>query len=295
MLFLCPDFLAVHSITSGEALWRTRIEEKELQEQLNFHGTDVDTSTLFLTDNFAGFATHIYETIIEDDDDVGTYEENFQYVLLHFYDPNNGVLIKTEKIFEQTDPIERQPIIFARGSILCYLNYNCGDYEDYDNEDDEVYVFRLVGKELQKHVLQFPLDHFVRIKQLDVPNDGTRIRLLGFLGKTNILIGYMNPSKLKNSDTHVLFSLDLDAVLAAKNEEETNLAFTIHKVCKYKSARKYYKYEHDYFQPVYKTDRTTNSVDLVGAMWKKDAGDGSQNMVIESNIFVTEMECSRDF
>ncbi len=296
-MFLQDDSMAVHSTTTGDTLWRTSLEQED-QENI----AKGEYTTLFLTEDIAGFATQVYEKPYDEDED-NEFQVDPLHVLLQFYDTEKGSLISSVKILEQCIGFSDCPHrVLARGSILCYKFHMDSSFSSYEEDPFAIYIFRAVGKELKRHVLQFPLNHFIEQEQIDFPSDaGTQTKLLGFLGKTNILLGNLTVAKYKYQidqsnpedliKRHVLFTVNLDTVFAAKDEEETNLAFAIHEVCTYSDPNSLYKRDPEYFHPVYKTDQATKSVDLVGVMWKKDSGDGSQKIVVESKIFVTEMEC----
>ncbi len=82
----------------------------------------------------------------------------------------------------------------------------------------------------------------------------------------------------------MLFTLNLDAAIAASNEQELNLAFSIPSACKSLGS------PGKYFEPVYRTNQVSKSVELIGAMRENNTCSPDNVTTIENGFFVTEME-----
>ncbi len=158
-----------------------------------------------------------------------------------------------------------------------------------------IHVIRLHGGEAETHSFPFPADHFAKVPGSPLGQcDKSKLvcLMIDFLGKSNIMLGNLKISLLHTS---VLFSLDLDAAVTARTEEQRNNAFSLPLNCNsvmlpdsQRESILRHNYE-DWYQPVYKTDRINGSVEVVGVSRKKLESDAA---VVETHMFVTEMKCS---
>ncbi len=249
MLFFRPDSIAVYDTNSGEMLWNKDHDERE------------KLGTLFITKDISGYITE---------------EDSYcKFNMLHLYDTQSGAHIASLKVERWFDKKE----IWAKGPFL------------FCRQHEKIYVFKVVGKEVKKCTIVFPFDYLLKTIGMNRFEFGYYyefFKLLGFLGKTNVLIGnlalekIMNPSKVK----HVVFSLNLDAAIAARNDKEANRAFSIVPHLESVGHRCMQR-----FMPVYETDRSTDSVDIVGVMCQRyETNDSEDPLILDRKYFITKME-----
>ncbi len=175
--------------------------------------------------------------------------------------------------------------VIAKGRILCY------------QIKSTMHVLSVVGKEVKKYDFPFPYDHFIKTGQLRPLSHSheASIDLLGFAAKSNVLIG-----NLRRKKQVLLFGLNLDAAFGARNEEEVSQAFSMSPIFNSLGSP-----END-FKPIYKTDRASRRVELIGVMREKNtSSDGLEDYIVkkmfdmleeekalvENGLFVTIMEC----
>ncbi len=160
--------------------------------------------------------------------------------------------------------------INARGPYMCYT------------KDLTIHVSKITGTTSVNHEFPLPLDRFANAIWGSSDRSDNRawaIRMVGFLGKSNILLFYLQHDFEKNP---ALFSLDIDAAVGAKTQEQVELAFSLPLAKKVEDKS---VLNNRMFSPVYQTDRENHCVDLVGVMHQVD------KRTVESNYFVTEMQC----
>ncbi len=249
MLIILPNSVAVHSTTNGSKLWETKIEKEHLLYRTNSGQLLGCMPAPFITKSIAGYLVK------------GMDGEDYQEATITMYDTNTGQLIGNTKL-----PSEAQEVqwgeIFAKGPLVCFP------------VGQSVHVYRAEGKQIKTHKVSFPSKYF-NIK-FNLYERQSYIDLLGFLAKSNVLIG-----SLKGKD-NLLFSLDFDSALAPKSEGGSRPTFCIPKCC-----RSLGNPEND-FKPVYRTDRTTGGVELVGVMRQKNSS--RKSFKVDNGFFVTEMQ-----
>ncbi len=275
MLLLLDGSMNIHSTTTGENLCKIQPEK----EDLKYLKADPHSKpSLFLTEDIAGYIVHI--PIYEPAED---YYDSSRYARVRIYDTKQGKLIKSKKILANgAGTMRGQSVpVLARGDILCFT---C--------DDRELNVFQVNGKKLKKYQFYNHLDEFAKLKKLDELMYDYKITLMGFLSKTNVLIANLSfPSPSYQTNDYV-FSLNLDVAIpvtaGAWYEEVINPALSMPVPANIKPA--WYDSNSNFrFRPLYKTDRTTMSVELVGVMSEKDTEDNSEVVTIENNFFVTEI------
>ncbi len=281
VLVLLDDSFSIRSTTTGELQCKIVPQEEDL-EHLDF---ELGMSPcLFITKDIAGYIVDIYDEEYGDsDDDTCEDQCEFEHANLRIYDTKSGALLTSAKILKLIDePMDdRTTKVLAKGRTLCFT---C-------DGGQEIHVIQVVGKALKRDHFCFPLEHFVKLKKIDASTRDCKMKLLGFLAKTNIVIGNLTASNSKSERMSYAFGLDLDAATSAKDEEGVNSAFSILAQPASKKAARFDDYE---FQPVYRTDRSTMSVELVGVASKRDTDGNRKITAIGSNMFVTEMQCSND-
>ncbi len=256
MLIIVSNIIAVHSTNTGEKLWETKIEKEHLLHKITT-AEDIWGSApgLFITKDIAGYVVKAVEGL---DNEKAT---------ITIYDTKTGELLCNKMIpMSEAREIEIYDFI-AKGPAICYTI------------DQAVYVYRAQGKQLRKMKFCFPDKCFMGAKKA-VRQDNVRgyIELLGFLGKSNILIG-----SIHGNDDVRLFCLDLDDACATKSQRKEHTYFKIPPSCLVLGSPK------NSFKPVYRTDKGTGGVELIGVMRRTKSS--SKTLKIDSGIFVTEMQC----
>ncbi len=243
----------------------------------------------FLTKNIAGY---IHEENNKHYSVLGP-----EYAMIRIYDTQSGNFLGSSKISQkEIKHIKDHNIrVFAKASILCY-SYKTG-----------IRIYRVVGEEVKKYkLLHFPIDHFNLTKQLKQSNNSadeqieeelnlTCMKLLGFVLKTNVLIG-----TLRQCPAVTLFTVDLDAAFDAKSKKEIREAFSIPSDFNALGSKDIY------FRPIYGTDRVCQQVELVGVMRERiketpdncefatddqhGKDEGEEEITVENGFFVKSLQ-----
>ncbi len=282
MTLLLDDSIAVYEITTGDLLWK-----KE-------HSTRPKDP--FITENITGYFGTTFEER-ETDEELSS---------VYIYDTASGDPIATLPLRNLSTINIRTLQPATKGSLLCFW------------DDVTVHVIKVDGKKAKRYEFTFPVDHFIKtmpysdqvdtvakVKKAYSPvgslvgtagpskhekASGCTIEydeiyeLLGFVGKTNILLGSVNVNEW---DRMVLFSLDLDVAIAAGNEEEVTAAFNLPLAHEWSTGT---MSETGTYKPLFKLDRTKVGMELVGVtreeyVWKCDA-----KYTVDNCYFVTEMQ-----
>ncbi len=236
-MILLPNSIAVHSATSGKILWQNSLENNDKNRK---------KAVPFITRDIAGCF------YIDEGDDEGGMDEE---VSIHIYDTQSGEHIsdlQIQMIFPNY--LERYGV-FARGSYLCYFDYH------------KIIVQKVMGRDIQEHNIPLPIKHLVETNSFfsssidyeTLENAFLFNECLGFVGKSNVLLLKFKSYKCGS----FIASLDLDACLSAKSEEEKNSSFSL-PLDAHCSPDKPGGYQN--WQPVYETDTVNGCVDIVGIM-----------------------------
>ncbi len=279
MVLFLHDTIAVHDSNSGARLWENEIDEEDRNFRNNGNLDSLDISySIFITKVITGYLRLDFRIRR-----LSPGEEDRSK--LHIYDTDTGEFIAGIK----TSSINLDRLhywLMARGPFLCYRSLI---------KREVINVLHVVGKKTKFHTVVFPLDHF-KLEQLRsfkrIPSDKMTIwYLLGFLGKSNILLGSVG---CPDDGGPELFSLDLDAAIAARNDQEVARAFSL-PLSKNWIGNTCSVHQKD-FHPIYRTDRERGCVDLVGVMRETDTVNTMGDKLTFGNcFFVTDMEFSRDF
>ncbi len=264
MVVVLPDTIAVHSTTSGDNLWKRELEctdashLSELPESLK-----PPAPIPFITKDIAGYFLQTQDA------------EGYKHSTMEVYETDTGEHISSFELSLMEFDNVHQGKAIAKGCFICF------------SFDLSVHVYMVKNSVVNTYEIPFPLEHFIKNKELiRLKNSSQRvwIKLLGFLGKTNVLIG-----TLKTRTLSALISLDLDAAIAAKSDKETQLAFNLHVNNKPLGSLS------NEFKPVYRTDRDTGCVELVGVMREKlPESLGDEMFTIDTGFFVTQMQIPDD-
>ncbi len=261
MMILFPDTIAVHSTTSGELLWKRELESWQVLE----HDPYRPCPDVFITKDIVGFIN------FSKDSKSGVYRQT----VLMVYDTGTGDYIGSATIppeKAQGDTSNRKHK-FARG---CYIGYQLSQ---------SVCVYRVEEKEIRRYEFGLPkkyryFTHFYLQRSVNM----FKYELLGFLGKTNcLMISFEQEGKFVR-----MCCLDLDAAFVAKTKREVESAFSLTKGCESLGSPE------RNFDPVYRTDRDTGCVELVGFMRQNDTSSSSRTFTVDTGFFVTEMETPSD-
>ncbi len=253
MFLLVPgEKIAVYNTRTGENLWQHKLSYRDADEP--------GFLTLFITKNFCGY---------------GEFSEKIP--MFQIYNTNSGQRISRVKIKDYCSLIGYGNAVF-NGPYLVYLTL----------DPPTVSVIQVDGEKVTKHHhFLIPMDKLtktdhVSAERLQFPN----ITFMGHLPKSNMLIGQMY---MFDQLSH-LFSLDLDAALAARNESEIESAFNL-------LMASYYSIDGGghMFKPVYKTDLARECVDLVGVMKEKRSADSGKILAVKKYFFVTGMQVPSEF
>ncbi len=178
-----------------------------------------------------------------------------------------GDLIKVEELQKGTPIL--QGSITARGTYVCYI--------EESNWHISVHVIKVTGENVTKYNFRLPLERiFGQDEMKAMLMQNFEQSLLGFLGKSNILL-----CSVKAIRGAKLYSFDVDAAVSAKSDKEVKQAMSL----PFFLSRPLPSYD-DHYSPIYQTDRTNGSVDIVGVMLHKARGVG----LVEAFYFVTEMQ-----
>ncbi len=255
MVLLLPDEkIAMHDTRTGEILWQQELGQKDTEE--------VIYNTVFITENFCGYAT----------DPMGWLSESNPAIQIH--DTDSGQHLSSVDV-EGSTALFRQRRTVLNGPFLVYLTY-----------DSSVSVIQVDGKKVTQHNFPLPMDKLMKTNTLLNGNEYcSAISLMGHLPKKNVFIGQLHTGIFENKSSYV-FSLDLDAALAAKNEKrKTGSAFTHLMTSSFATDGPGHK-----LKPVYKTDLARECVDFVGVTKEKRSANSRNMLTIEQYFFVTEIE-----
>ncbi len=253
MFVILPDSVAVYSTTTGQRLWEAKIEKDHLLHKITFSEEILGSEPVpFITKDITGYLVKAIE---------GLHEE----AAITIYDTKTGKLLGSTKVpLEEAREIEFGTMV-AKGPSICYTI------------GQSVYVSKIEGKLFRKHKFSLADKCFVGSKTTKI-NRRWRIELLGFVSKSNILIG-----NLYGDDEIKLFCLDLDIACVAKSERNGQ------DFCMVPSSYQSLGSPGNVFKPVYRTDRDTGAVELVGIMRRYNSS--SDFIKIDNGLFVTEMQC----
>ncbi len=274
-MLILPGSIAVHSAITGDILWKRQAEQVDRNRLTD---PRMESPLIpFITKDIAGYIANIHSHHINNE---GGSDDYYEYTVLRAYDTESGHLLATMQIPNAENLCYNCNDMVVRGCILCCTSGLV------------IQVFRVVRNEVRSYELIFPVVHFLMSGQL-IEHPGPyrppfqMIDLLGFLGKTNVLIACLRSNKF--TVKNVLFSLDLDAAFAARDEEETRLAFGIITPCCDPSSPWQQK-----IKPIYRTDRSTGQVEMVGIVHPKYSGVEMDYITLENEFFVTEMDLPSD-
>ncbi len=252
-MIVLPHLIAVHSTTSGETLWQKHLPNLDL--------LSLEQNAPFITKDMTGFFHGNWHNQAFRDTEWA----------IQIYDTQTGEFI-TNKVIKAWQWAYIQISFFTTGRYLCYF------------VNHAIRVIFVSDKEAKECEFPMPKDHLAKTKGFNMAiakewdfNSWSIRGLLGFLGKTNVMLGYVNGC------IRFLFTLDLDAAFSATNEEETNAAFSM-PLAAYASDKKVKDW---IWKPICRTDRTSGSVDVVGAMNKIEKRD---TITLDNFFFVTEMQ-----
>ncbi len=282
MVLILDDSIAVYETTTGDLLWK---------KEHNVYSRDP-----FITETITGF---FGPTFLE----VKTLEQSSVY----FYDTASGDLIATLPMPKLRMSISCRSLKpKTKGSCVCFW------------DDVTVHVIKVDGNKVQRYEFPFPADHFVKtmpysdqadtvakVKKVFSPVGSlvdsagpcrhvdkaspyrtgydTIEELFGFVGKTNILLG---SARVNEWQRKLLFSLDLDAAMAAAcKEEEVIAAFNLPLAHEWTSGSVTATYK-----PLFRLDRTKVGLELVGLTREEEVWERGTKYSIDSCYFVTEME-----
>ncbi len=270
MLIIMHDAVAVLNTTSGAVLWRHQLEGEHVHEdQAGFYGNP------FITDRIAGYQ-HIRD----------------QDCKIEMYDVNTGKHIgshvrKGKGNYWMLDNHN----MFARGSYVCFSDLIL-----------TTHILKIAdnGDKIEEFSFRFPREYFSQLTKLShLLYRLGNIQFIGFLGRSNVLIGRLKEHSRQNNFS--IFSLDLDAAVSAKCGEEVRRAFSLplgpelgvimpgcDGECFFRSCKKCDSWSIYDYRPIYRTDRITGSLDLVGVMRTTEA---NEKQTVKSYFFVTEMQC----
>ncbi len=267
MLILYPYGISMHSTRSGETLWKKEIDDPYLTDIQYDMGEE--KAALFVTKDIAGYFVNSFSS------EVGGFKD-WECSILNIYSATSGEFISSERI--NTYQVINREFFEARSNVICWTNYG------------DLHVFRVVGKEVKKYVFSVPVEHLIKTKQIN-PNEKPWAKwggMHGFLGKTNVILGSFDIAHIFNNPwKHLLYGFNLDAAFAAKNENDINSAFFIGPPCSVLCE------QGDELKPIYKTDRETGGIEIIGIMCEKKKSLSARHAFdIEKYFFVTEFNCS---
>ncbi len=179
----------------------------------------------------------------------------------------SGDVIAVEEL-QTTETVVRHDSITARGQYVCHIKETCSI---------KLHVFKVIGQNVTKYTFSLPPERFLELNDIRALRY-TSQSLLGFLCKSNILM-----CSLMTSMGAKLYSLDVDVAVSAKSYKDVKLALSLPLASQEK---KYFGLCLGHYAPIYQTDRTNGSVDIVGAMLHNEMG------TLDAFYFVTEMQCS---
>ncbi len=267
MLIAFNKTIAVHDSRTGARLWKTDIEEADGVISSHAHVSRY-YFRFFITEVTAGYAM------------VNRESETRRCIRL--YDTKSGVFIASFKI-----PYGRIEIL-SSGPFVCF------------HHGRTVQAIKVDKGEAKKYEFEFPFEDLVYKKKQPPPTRRSIQRLLGFVGKTNILVGLMDKTQglghlIESGVCKVhpsLFSLDLDFAMAARSETESKKAFDFPMAQDHS--------EETCYLPMYKTDREKERIDLVGVMSKSRDVFNFQifpnlsKLTVQTHLFVTDMQYPED-
>ncbi len=253
MLILFDGIMAVHETVNGRILWKKYISQVLPRDH---EGKIVP----FITDTIAGY---LYSE--------RSSREIPGLSLANIYDTNTGVFIASLEISPSQCTLGywAWDNALTKGPYLC-----CAD----KTAIRVIKVTRQVAKQFEFALSKEKLAS-IREKTMRIE------KLLGFVGKSNILLGWFKLTG-EYRDGNALFHLDLDAACKAKNQSEVDQAFSF----TFFKTSEHLPYE---FEPIYRTDRTRSSIDLVGTMKSETVEYLDEKITVFNWFFVTELQLPR--
>ncbi len=246
MVIILPHMIAVHCTRSGRELWRNG---------MNLVG-DTRVYQPFMTRNITGYLI---------------YGES-ETPQMRLYHTATGQFFASHVLMEKEDGLN----FTCRGPYVCYTARETST---------TLHVISAKNGKVQESGVEVPLEHFQNVTGIRLVNLSSHehlfIKLMGYVGKSNVLVGSFRASCF----SYVLFSLDLDAAVDARSEEEIRKAFSL-VLASPDSVNT------GGFKPVFRTDLANGCLDLVGVAWKEkseNVGKGKA-MVVKTYYFVTEMQ-----
>ncbi len=242
MMVFVPNFIGVHGVRNGELIWKKEHKHKSASK----------CKWLFITKHISGYVS---------------LNKNHKYEITIFC-TKSGDLITVEEL--QTKKLNWHNSITARGQYVCYVK------DSYFNLC--IHVIKVAGENVTRHNFRLPYQKVFEQYGIRRALYYTEQSLLGFLGKSNILM-----FSLESNMGIKLYSFELDVAVSAKSYEDVKLAFSLPLASQEKNKFGHY---FGHYVPIYQTDRINGSVDIVGAMLHK------QEMgAVDAFYFFTEMQC----
>ncbi len=258
-LIVLTSSIAVYCTKTGESLWKrkTEWEIEVLQKDENFLG-DYRAET-FITKDIAGYVLEERELVDSESDESSDGKEG-KYMffkdnkILRIYATESGELLATKRLPRFISLRKNMEI---KGPTLIVF------YRNFFNE--RIHVMNFSGGRVEKKVFSFPIDFLIRTKQIKPLYNLKHLRTftIGFLSKTNVLVGNLRIRKEEPNHPDFIqkiFTMDLDAILVAKNEEEVNKAFRVLSACSELGSPQ------KIFRPIYGTDPISQRVLLIGVI-----------------------------
>ncbi len=262
IIILPHDLVAAHDTKTGELLWKHQIEDEE--------GVRHNSFLPFITKDISGYV--IDRQIAEGN----------KVLTIHLFATQGGAAITTIdvpcKAWIRSNSMQSGGL-FCKGPFLAYT----------DRVGHVVHVIRVKGKEVERHEFPFPVDRFEQTEAIneDPSHDLSLFKLIGFVGNT-VLIGNIGS---RSAFKTFLFSFDLESALEARNQSEKDSAFNL----PLESSSSTVGDLLFSYQPIYKTDRTDERVNIVGVMREKITDDYEDVVTVDNCFFVNQMQYSKDF
>ncbi len=209
-------------------------------------------SWLFITKVFTGFL----------------YFNQTQEYEIQVFDTSNGKKIANQTILCCMYGYHKS--ITARGPYLCFSDIRNIHVMKFSRGKAESYNYPLAKS-------------IIKILNRNINNGIVfwhSVGLLGFLGKSHVVIGV-----LTHHEQSVLFSFDIDAAVSAQSEEEAQLAFALPLTSRNKNID-IHCHNECYFDPVYRTDRNSGCIDMVGIMRRR----AKKKLLIDTYFFETQLQ-----
>ncbi len=261
MLIIAPGKTSVHDIRSDKRLW-----ENKHDDSLDPAGTASERELRmfgYRTRHWYGiYSVRCYDPFINSQITGYVYKTRDMKDTLKIYDTDTGNLIASHAN-------ERIADLVTRGPLICYaaegLHFN---------------VIKVVDKKMKEYSVSFAGSPIKEVAQDLMGCKEYSVNLVGFLAKTNVVIGYLRHLKAQS----VFFSLDLDAAISARDEKDAWNALSLFPVREDSDG-----WIGQWCEAVYRADRDSKSLDLVGVMRKKK-DERCRVVAAEAYIFVTELQ-----